>query len=75
MDLSCHYILLRAVEKGRENIISFKLQGEKISFEWEDFDIITRIRYRPICEVQFEQDETLRLRRLYLGDRTKHEQV
>lgn len=66
----CHYILLREVKKRRDNIISFKLYGEKVSFGQEDFDIITGLRYMPRCEVQFEQGKTLRLRKLYLGDRT-----
>ena len=67
----CHYILLREVEERRDNTINFKSLGEKVSFEWEDFDIITKLRHRLRREVQFEQDKTLRLRRLYLGDRTK----
>ena len=39
-------------------------------FGLEDFDIITRLRYRPIREFQFEQDKALRLKRLYLRDKT-----
>ncbi|TYK23267.1 Ulp1-like peptidase [Cucumis melo var. makuwa] len=47
----CHNILLREVEKGRKNTISFKFLGEKVSFEREDYDIITGLRYRPRREI------------------------
>ena len=41
-----HYILLREVEDEGNNIISFKLLGQKVSFGWEDFDTIIGLRAR-----------------------------
>lgn len=36
----CHCILLREFEDEWEDIISFELQGKKVSFGRKDFDII-----------------------------------
>ena len=55
--LLCHYILLLILV-------------EKASFRREKFDIIMRLKYRMSIGVEFEQDKVIRLRRLYLGDRT-----
>lgn len=66
----CHYILLREVREDREDVISFKLLGTKVSFGRNEFDIVTQLRYRLRSVVEFEQDRALKLRRLYLGDKT-----
>lgn len=66
----CHYILLKQVEEGWENTFSLKLLGKKVSFRQEDFDIKMGLRYKPRRKVLVEKDKTLRLRRLYLRDRT-----
>ena len=34
----CHYILLREVEDEWEDVVSFKLLGEKVSFGRENFE-------------------------------------
>lgn len=67
--LLCHFILLREVEKDREDTMSYKLLGRKVSFEWEEFNIMMGLLYNYRREVQFKQDKALRLRRLYLADR------
>ncbi|TYJ97762.1 Ulp1-like peptidase [Cucumis melo var. makuwa] len=54
--LLCHYILLREVEDERDNVISFKLLHQNVSFGQEDFNTITRLRARPRRPVQFEED-------------------
>lgn len=66
----CHYILLKEVKNEWDDVISFKLLGHKASFGWKDFDIITGLRFRSRRAVQLEEKKALRLRRLYLGDRT-----
>lgn len=57
-----HFILLREVEERQNDMISFKLLGDKVFIGWKNFDIIMVLRYRPIYEVQFEQKKALRLR-------------
>ena len=47
-------ILLREVDDKRDDAISFKLLGRKVSFGWEDFDTITGLRFMLKCLIQFE---------------------
>ncbi|TYK18820.1 hypothetical protein E5676_scaffold204G00090 [Cucumis melo var. makuwa] len=49
-------------------IISFKLLDQKVSFGWEDYDTITKLRFRLRRLVQFEEDK--RLRYLYVDNRS-----
>ena len=63
------YILLKEIEEEQEDVISFKLLGDKVFFELKDFDIITGLNYRSRHVVEFEQDKALKLRQLYLDDR------
>lgn len=41
----CHYILLREVKETKEDTISFKLLGRKVSLGREQFDLVTGLRY------------------------------
>lgn len=52
--LLCHFILLRVVKERWDDIISFKLLGDKVFFRREDFNTIKELRYRSRHEVQFE---------------------
>ncbi|XP_038904324.1 uncharacterized protein LOC120090678 [Benincasa hispida] len=67
--LLCHYILLKEVEEDKEDVISFKLLGKKVSFGREEFDIVTNLRYRPRHVVEFDEDIALKLGKLYFGNR------
>ncbi|TYK26624.1 Ulp1-like peptidase [Cucumis melo var. makuwa] len=66
----CHYILLREVEDEWDNISSFKILDQKVSFGLKDFDTITGLRARPRRPIQLDDDKALRLRHLYLGDQS-----
>ncbi|TYK15907.1 Ulp1-like peptidase [Cucumis melo var. makuwa] len=68
--LLCHHILLREVEDEPDDIISFKSLSQKVSFDWEDFDTVTRLRARSRHPIQLDTNKALRLRYLYLRDRS-----
>ena len=57
----CHYILRIEAKNEREDVVSFKLLGEKISFGRKDFDIMARLRYRPKRAIEFKQNKSFKL--------------
>ena len=65
----CNYILLKEVKDEWNDLISFKLLGQKVSLRWENFDISTGLRFRSRLIVKFKQKKAVRLRRLYLDDK------
>lgn len=59
--LLCHYILMREVEEDMSNTISFKLLGRKVSYGHEQFNIVTKLRYKSKLVVEFNWDKALGL--------------
>ncbi|KAA0063898.1 Ulp1-like peptidase [Cucumis melo var. makuwa] len=57
--LLCHHILLREVEDEPDDIISFKSLSQKVSFDWEDFDTVTRLRARSRHPIQLDTNKAL----------------
>lgn len=55
---------MREVEEDMSNTISFKSLGRKVSYGHEQFNIVTKLRYKSKLVVEFNWDKALRLRRL-----------
>ena len=51
----CHYILLREVDDERNNVINFKLLGQKVFFRQEDLNTIMRLRLRLRCSFSLKR--------------------
>lgn len=63
-----HHLLLMEVEDSYLDMITMDILGNRVSFGYIEFDLITSLKYRR--RAVRKASSCVRLRKLYLSDRT-----